>query len=358
MKKLFALVLCIALIFTCFTGCHGKGEIAVTVGDVEFTSGYYACALLFADMEARSTVEAELSEEETQTTDIDYYSQKIDKKDYVEWVKDTALDTIKELGAIKSLCKKAEIKLSDEIISTADSNAEYLWDSYGYSVIMEENGVSEATFKAYMQDTYLMDEYFNHIYGKGGEKEVAADKVAKQLVEDYVLVNTLDQSFEGLQDDEIKEKREQFTAFETALKNGTKTFEQVLTEHEGGEAHNHEHSEDASAPQDAHATALTETDANFETAKKMAVGEVKLITKDDDAGITILVKKDISADPYYLENYDSTLRHSIVGDEFEDDIEDYTKKLDVEVNDFAVDRFKVKKLIYPEQQQAAQPVAQ
>ncbi len=358
MKKLFALVLCLALIFTCFTGCHEKGEIAVTVGEVEFTSGYYACALIFADMEARSTVETELSENEEDTTDIDYYSQKIDKKDFVTWVEEKAIETLKEIAAIKTLCKKAELELSDETASTADSNAEYLWDSYGYSVVMEANGVSENTFKAYMQDTYLADEYFSYIYGEGGEKEVAADKVAAQLVEDYVLVNQLEQSFTDLSEDEIKEKREQFTAFENDLKNGTKTFEQVLTEYEGGEEHNHETAEGESAPQDAHATALTEDNDNFETAKKMEVGEIKLITLEDDAGLVLMVKKDISADPYYLETYDTTLRSSIVGDEFDKELADYGEKLDLAISKFATGQFKVKKIVYPEQQQAAQPITQ
>ncbi len=348
LKKLFALALSLALMVTCFAGCHEKGEIAVTVGDIEFTSGYYACALVFADMEARSTVEEELSEDEEDTTDIDYYSQKIDDKDYVEWVEEKTLDTLKELAAIKSLCVEAELELSDETISTSDSNAEYFWDTYGYSVVMEANGVSEATFKAYMQDTYLADEYFDYIYGEGGEKEIAADKLEKQLAEDYVLVNVLEQSFDDLDEDQIKEKREQFVAFETDLKNGTKTFEEVLIEYNDEEEHDHEHTEDASAPQDAHATPLTETDENFETSKEMAVGEVKLITEADDAGLTLLVKKDIAADPYYLENYDSTLRHSIGDDEFEDDVESYAKKLDVNVKKFAVNRFKVEKLVYPE----------
>ena len=56
LKRLFALVLTLALIITCFTGCHKKGEIAVKIGDIEFTSGYYACALVFADTEARAKV--------------------------------------------------------------------------------------------------------------------------------------------------------------------------------------------------------------------------------------------------------------------------------------------------------------
>ena len=36
LKKSFALMLCIALMVTCFAGCHKKGEIAVKIGDIEF----------------------------------------------------------------------------------------------------------------------------------------------------------------------------------------------------------------------------------------------------------------------------------------------------------------------------------
>ena len=46
LKRTLALMLCVLLTITCLAGCHQKGEIAVKIGEIEFTSGYYACALV------------------------------------------------------------------------------------------------------------------------------------------------------------------------------------------------------------------------------------------------------------------------------------------------------------------------
>ena len=79
----------------------------------------------------------------------------------------------------------------------------------------------------------------------------------------------------------------------------------------------------------------------------MATNEIKIIELDDDAGIILVVKKDIKADPYYLENLDSTTRHLIADEEFEADIEKYADELELTVNDYAVNQFKVKKIKEP-----------
>ncbi len=355
LKRFFALMLTLALMITCFAGCHKKGEIAVKIGDIEFTSGYYACALVFADTEARAKVEEGLSEDELKE-EIKYWKHKIDKTDYTEWVENTTLGNLKELAAIKTLCAKNKVELDSETVSLAESNAEYLWDSYGYSALMEANGVSKETFIAYMKDSYLADEYFEFLYGKGGEKEIAADKISKQLTDNYVLVNKLEVSFSGLKDEEKTEKKNQFAGYEASLKDGSKTFEKIYLEYNNIKEEDHKHEEPEEGekvPQDQHATVLGNKDTDyasdhFDTAKAMATGEIKLITLDDDAGLVLLVKKDISADSYYIEEFDTMLRQDIVGDTFTDDLAKYGKELACDVNTSSTKQFKVKNITYPQ----------
>lgn len=357
LKRFFALVLCLALMLTCFAGCHKKGEIAVKIGDVEFTSGYYACAFVLADTEARSKVEEGLSEDELKG-EIKYWKHKIDKTDYAEWVQKTAIDTLTEIAAYKTLCKEKNIELDSETAALAKSEAEYRWDSYGFSALMEPNGVAKDTFIQYIVDGFLADEYFEFLYGKGGEKEVAADKLSKQLTDNYVLVNQLEVSFSGLTDEQKTEKKNQLAGFEASLKDGSKTFEQIYLEYNNQTAEDHKHEEPKEgelAPLDAHAIVLGAKETYYEsehydTAKAMAVGEVKVVTLEEDAGLVLLVKKDISADTYYLEeeNYDSMLRHDIVGEEFEKDIEKFAKDLKSDINNSSIKQFKVKNITYPQ----------
>lgn len=356
LKRTFAILLCLLLTLSCLAGCHQKGEIAVKIGDIEFTSGYYACALVFADSEARTKVEETLSEKGDLPDEIKYWNYKVEDTDYVKWVEDTTLGTLKDLAAVKTLCAEAEVVLDAETESLSDTNADYLWDTYGYSALMENNGVSKETFKQYMRDTYLMDAYFEHLYGKGGEKEIAADKLNKQLTDNYVLANKLEVSFSDLGDEEKADKNNQFTAYEKALKEGTKTFEEIYLEYNeiSAEDHKHEEAEEGELePQDHHATVLGNEDTSyasdhFETAKAMAVGEVKVITLEEDAGLVLLVKKDIAADPYYIDEFDMMLRQEIVGEDYNDDITKYGEKLDCTVNTSSTKQFKVKKIEYPE----------
>ena len=355
LKRIFAIALCLLLTLTCLVGCHQKGEIAVKIDDIEFTSGYYACALVFSNSEARTKVEEELSKEGDLPDKIKYWDHKVEDTDYIKWVEKTTLETLKDIAAVKSLCKEAEVTLDAETESLSDANADYLWD-YGYSELMENNGVSKETFKQYMRDSYLMDTYFEHIYGKGGEKEIAADQLNKQLADNYVLVNMLEVSFANLGEEEKTDKQNQFIAYENALKDGTKTFEEIYIEYNkiSAEEHTHEEAEEGKmVPIDQHATVFGNADTNyasdhFETAKEMTVGDVKIITLEKEAGLVLLVKQDIAADPYYINEFDSTLRKEVVGEEHSNDIAEYGEKLDCVVNESSIKQFKVKKIEYPE----------
>lgn len=355
LKRTFAILLCLLLTLTCLAGCHKKGEIAVKIGDVEFTSGYYACALVFSDTEARSMVEEDLSEEGDLPDEIKYWDYKVEDTDYVEWVETNTLNTLKDLAAVKTLCKEAGVELDAETVSLSESNAEYLWDSYGYSALLEANGVSEATFKQYMQDTYLAETYFEHVYGKGGEKEISADKLTEQLTGNYALVNIIEVDLTSLEDEQLADKKEQLSVYETALKNGSKTFEEIYLEYNelSAEDHTHEEAEEGeSAPLDHHATVLGGEDTDYasdyyEDAKAMATGEVKVVTKDESS-MALIVKQDIAADPYYIEEYDSILRNDIAGEDYQDEIAKYGESLSCDVNTSATKQFKVKKIEYPE----------
>ena len=385
LKRILAAALVLAMALTA-AACHPKDEIAVTVGDVEFTSAYYMCALINADSEAKSRVQEELSDDES-TTDIDYYSKKIDDKDYVTWVEDTAMDYLKKIAAYKTLCKDNELELDKEEAENAEYYASYYWSSYGYSAYFEPNGVGEKTYTQYMKDSYYSELYFEHLYGEGGEKEIAADNVKDTMYKNFIIADMLQASFSGLEDDEITETKEQFDKYAEELKAGTKTFEEVYndyndideeedtdtssgsssssssTESSSTESSSSDatSSEDTSSdseeeeelePLDSYASILGAEDTvyeseHFDTVNKMATNEIQIIELDDDAGIILVVKKDIKADPYYLENLDSTARHLIADEEYEADIEKYAGELELAVNDYAVNQFKVKKIKEP-----------
>lgn len=359
-KRLIAALLMLVMVLS-FAGCHKKNEIAVTVGDVEFTSAYYMCALINADLEAKNLVYESLSEEE-QKKEIDYYSKKVEDTDYVEWVEKKALDSLKQVAAYKTLCKENKLELKAEDKTNAETYANYYWSSYGYAAYFEPNGVALSTYTNYMTDSYYAQYYFEHIYGKEGEKEIAAADVEKKLYDNFIIANVIEASITAdMKDADKTALKTKLDGYVTALKEGKKTFEQVYNDHNGikeedkkEETKTEDKKEESKepTPKDKYASVLGAKDTGYDhdqydTIKAMATGEVKLITLEDNAGYVLAVKQDIKADPYYLDNLDMTVRHLIADKDYEKLVDDYAKKLTVDINNYAVKQFKVKKIIEP-----------
>lgn len=355
LKKMLAVLLLVCILIP-VAGCHKKDETAVTVGEVKFTSAYYMCALINADSEAKSKVQEQLTDEEKQK-EVDYYSKKIDKKEYVKWVEDKALENLKTIAAYLTLCKKADLKLDDETAQSAESYATYYWSNYGYAAYFEPNGVGQETYKKYMKDSYYSSLYFEHLYGKDGEKEIDAETVKTAVYDRFVLANQLTADFSQKSEEEIAALKTRFGGFVTDLQNGTKTFEQVYTEFNGPSENNdtQEGESEEAKPLDPHASVLGEKDTayasdDYETVKAMAEGEVKLIERENNAGLLLVVKKDIKADPYYIDSLDLPARHLLKDEEFEADVKKAADDLKCTVNRYAVKQFKVKKIKEPQAQ--------
>lgn len=380
LKRFFALILCLALMVCCFAGCHEKGEIAVTIGDVQFTSGDYACALLFADMEARDKVNTTLNATAL-TGAVNYTAQTIDGKSYTAWVEARALENLRSIAAVKTLCAEKKIVSAGEFKDIFDSTIENLWADASFVSLMEENGIAKETFKDYAYYSYILDNnffdvlvgeqsnynlgfehrnpLFDGIYGKNGEKAVSSEQINNWLSTNCLLVNRLTVSFDALKEEEITKKNEKFNEYLAALKDGTKTFEEIYIEDSGLNAEDHKHEEPAEgelAAKDPHAvliskeaTEISYASEYYDAVKEMANGEAKIIELEDKKGLVLVVKKDLAEDPYYAEFYDYWIRLEIVGDELANTITAKTSALPAHnVNSKSTKQFKVEDIFYPE----------
>lgn len=364
--KKIAAVLLVAVMVLSICGCHKKDEIAVTIGDHEFTSAYYMCALINAYQDGQSEVYETLSEEEQQSTDIDYFSKKIDNKSFNDWVKDRAIEILKTVSYYKSACEKNKIEIDADTKTASEYYASTIWQSY--SALFEENGVSQATFTKFFVEgapsqmtdyaLYYMfgmgtpndyeELYFQHLYGKKGDKEIATKTVKKELYNNYIIADVLDVTFTEEQKDSERNKiKKQFEEYEKDLRSGKTTFAKVYKEY-----NNITKEEDLpkSEAKDPYASILDITSHNYTDIKKMDTDEVKLFYDKEEGHLSLVVKKDIKSDSYYLKTLDNTLRHSLKDEEYTKDSEKEIKKLEVKINDFAVNRFKVKNIKIPENQ--------
>lgn len=377
-KRIIAAMLLVVMAFTC-TACHKKGEIAVTAKDFEFTSAYYMCALVNAYSTAQNEVYNTLTEEEKSATEIDYFSKKIDDKSFETWVKDEALSYIKEIAAYKLLCKENDVTIPEDELAELKEYAAYIWESGDYysgiyfplSLTFEPNGIAYETFESYWVDQYYSSEYFDHIYGEGGEKEIAIDDVKTELYGNYLIADMIEATFTDEMTDEDKTAlKEQLDGYVKALNSGEKTFKEVYNEYneieeeeeteatdetadESTESTETEETEEVSEPIDAYASIIGAEDTDYahdyyEDIKAMEIGVAQVISLADDAGYLLVIKQDITADEYYLTNMDSTIRHSLKDDEFNSTIEEYMKTFELNVSKYAIGQYKVKKIEEPD----------
>lgn len=361
-KRIVAFVAVMALTLTCFAGCHKKNEVAVKVGDYKFTSGYYCCALVYADTEARAEVDKKLAAEGKSTENVKYLKQKIDGKTYEKWVKEKAKKNILLNAAYKLKCKELGVDLDETDISTADSYVNYYWNSYGYSELFGNNGVSKETFTEYTKDTYYQEKYFEKVYGKDGTNPIGEEELKSALSGHYILVNQLEATLSGTDEDaEADEKiRVKFEGYKNDLLKNPNRFKEFYDienpsdeEDKTTSATTEESTEKTAKPLDSLASVLGDSDTNsssdlYDEVKDLGIGDVTIVTTSTK--LVLLVKKDILADPYYLTQYDTELRHLLKDEDVKKDFEKFTKELKAEFVASAVDRFKVKNIEYPEQQ--------
>lgn len=353
LKRILSILL-ILVIACSFAGCHKKGEIAVKIGDVEFTSAYYMCALLNADAQAQNKVYEKLSDKELSgEEEVDLYSKKVEDKEYVEWVEDTAMEYLENIAAYKTLCKENKLEIDDETKNEIEMYTNYYWQSD--SSYYASNGVAKATYEQYMKDSYYSELYFEHLYAKDGEKEISAEDVKNKIYDNFVIANMLEASINSeMKEEEITSLKARIEGYAEHLKKGEMTFEHVYNAYNGIKEETQDHDEEETEepkPQDEYASIIgaegtTYESDQYETIKAMAIGEIKVIEVKDQAYI-LVVKQDITTDEYYLENLDMAARHLIADEEFEKTIGDYAKKLEKDVNKYAVKQFKVKKIVQP-----------
>lgn len=139
-------------------------------------------------------------------------------KTYEEYVKDTALETIKHYCALESKAADTGIELTDEDNAELETRWQSSVESYGKG--------DEAAFKEYLEQLFLSEDMFRHIntinvlyrrlqietYGEAGEKLDEAEILEEAESQGYmrakhILFSTNDDSGNALSDEEKAAKR-------------------------------------------------------------------------------------------------------------------------------------------------------
>ena len=355
LKRILSLVLVSVMILSLSACIHKKNEIAVKIGDEKFTSAYYMCSLIYAYTEAKQKVQEsdDLTEDEQNgNAEIDYFSKKIDKKDFETWVEDRAIEVIKTNAAYRILCKGNKLEFTEEQKNQIENGVYQNWDYYGASEYFTTNGVGKDTYKEYLTDSYYSELYFKHLYDKEGEKAVKTEDVNKEITDNYIIADIIEIAYADEATDEDKAKDKQtLETYASQIRSGKKTFAEIYKTHNEVKDEETTTEEDADAlkPVNEYARILGAEETDFaadeyETYKKYEFDVPTVTEKSDSKGVALVIKRDISKDAYFMDYLDIYARHTLKDEEFENTISDYCKELKADISKYAVSQFKVKNI--------------
>ena len=225
-KRLFSALTVLALAFT-LVGCNISTPSAVgKIGDVEISSGMYLLCQYQAYSKAQSAASsqstasssdtssssaassaasggASAASSEAAASSVDYSSMSAKKflgqtitvteddgtvKDWLvsDYVASETLKNLQYYAAVKTRFAALGGELTEDEISTADSNAQSIWDNN--SKLYAKNGFNLATIKEYEYAMTMADDLLTLVYGASGETPVSDADLTDYAENDLLYV--------------------------------------------------------------------------------------------------------------------------------------------------------------------------
>lgn len=228
-------------------GCD-KGSL-MTVDGMEIRNGVYISLLKTAYSMASTELKKQNSENtSSDTSDTSASSNTSDTseaeskpiteenirgKDGSQWIKDEALKAVRRFVAVQRKCDELNITLTDEELSTINSEVTEIWNKentyvqylYGYPTMgeyYESQGIAEESYRQIQKVTTLQEKLFMHFYGKGGELEIKDSEINDYLTENYACVKLLTIKYAGTEDKDKTEAKQEAEKYAERINDGEK----------------------------------------------------------------------------------------------------------------------------------------
>lgn len=323
-------------------GCYSESKLwAAKKGDVTLHTGGYIYYLYNSFFEAAYKV----------STEKKVLSTTIEDKKAETWIKDKAMDNVKEYFYLEDKFAELGLELTDEDLEDIDSTASYYWDTYGQKATLEGLGISQASFvEVTARASTLYSKIFEATYAPGGEKEVSDENLKAYYEENYFSyelfyapLSTTDEegNTTDLTDEEKSALLKTMEGYAKKVKDGDLTMTEAATEYaaESG-AGSSTYSNTAEAIADASTTLQTETIA-------LADNEVKLI---DGGSMYAVVKRlpisDKTAGVLESEAERGTIVSAWKSEEFRTSVDEAAAAVTgIELNNSAINSYSIKRFV-------------
>ncbi len=344
MKKFLAVLLCLILTLSAVSCGEDTNWIAKKDGET-VPAGIYLYYLITAKSEAQSKIDK----------DADLFKSQVEGKDAETWIKDRALELVKQHVAVEDVFEENKLKLSQDDTDYLDYYAEYMW--YYLEQNYLDSGISKASMTEVLYNTSKYEAVFEYLYGKDGPKAIPQEELDKYFTENAARIHAItfsivDKDNKTLTGDALKEVEDKANSYYERLKNG----EDILVladeyhaslEETTEETTSSEETTDTEPDPNRHQAIIIKSNSSLkeENTKKLfelKYGENVMFT--DASQIVIAVRLDMLEDKDACENYTPTAMSELKGEEYEEYVKELTSKVELEVNEKAVNRYSPKKV--------------
>ena len=343
LKKIFAAALAATFVFS-MTACSQDNSWAMKSGDETIPIGAYICNLIMSHQSAVLKVDSA----------DNLFEQQIDGKDASDWIKEDALTNTKSIIYLDNQMKELGLSISEEEQNQIENLTNSSWTQL--ETLFEQHGVSKDSYQlAYSEYSVKLNKVFEAIYGKDGTQAVSDEELKDFFNQhytnfEYIIVPLFDveQSSDGaetaLSEDEIAAAKKEFDDYAANINSGSMTMEEAVEAYKN--------SDYAVAEDDV----LQNVTVNFEDQSTsfpaefiellngMNADEAKTIQLTMSMGdvYALAVKRDITkaADEYMaVESNRNSVLASMKADEFSNMLKEESAKLDVTLNESAINKY-------------------
>lgn len=357
-KKITAAALAAAAALS-FTACGKDTTWGAEIDGLTLRAGM----LIYFQSEALSEAQAFMQEGDENVLDIT-----IENQPARDWINAKAVEKMQEYAAVESKYSELGLSFEDKEEERVSIVVDQWWEYIG--TYYEELGVSKQSYLDVGLNGEKRAAVFDYYYGEGGERAVAEEEIISYLNENYARIKYIEMPLKDGEENLLKsegkaEIMKMAKGYIDRLSASSATFEEIAEEYndyyaslsasaeENGEENIDDDTDEETGGEEADYGTVISKESSFPSAKAVeeafklsgGAGGTSYTVVEEDEVYYLVAKLDLFADPDYLENNRSSVLHSLKDEEFEETISGWTSSQSVNVNQDAVKRYKLDKMV-------------
>lgn len=367
-KRTIAAIL-VCLVALSVSACSGDTSWAYKYNDDTVPAGVYIMYLYDGYYNAQSTFQT--ANPDSSTSDIT--KETIEDKSAKQWIIDDAAVAAKAALATRAWLKELGVTVSDDDYAYSDQMSAYYWSSMQSS--FEGLGVSEDSFTQYFRGSSDTSALFHALYGEGGPKEVPDSELRPYYNENYYEFKYVSGSYysngTALSDAEKTLVLQRFETYLTQMQEDglsiddisvleAKYQQQVAASSSSSSTESSE-AEITTETNPAQSLTLKSDNTQYFTADTLSkigkIGNDQYDLIEDDYGVYLIYKQDITADDDNYEQYKSTALSAMKQAEFYEELDAKAESLGIEANQSAINHYDPKMFVEMEKAAASASTA-